>query len=250
MKHIYTILLLTVSLWFLSCENEDGFQFDDAGVSSSGSIAKFSIDQNYLYVVEKNALSIFDISNSDQIINIGKLDIFFTIETIFRLDNILYLGTTSGVLFYDISNPEAPKQISSYNHITACDPVVANSQYAFATLRAGRNCGNFGNFLDIIDISDITNPQLINSYPMTSPYGLGLMGNNLFVGEKENGMTWFDVSDVENIIEVAYFPDVHAIDFIIKDNHLTISTTNSLLQMELTATNQLVAISKIIYDGN
>ena len=250
MRHIYTILLLPIFLWFLSCQHEESFQFDDIGVSSSGSIAKFSIDQNYLYVVEKNALSVFDISNPNQIINVSKLDIFFTIETIFRLDTILYLGTTTGVLFYDISTPEYPKQISMYNHLTACDPVVANKQYAFATLRGGQNCGGTENLLDIIDISDIGNPKLITSYPMTSPYGLGLLGTNLFVGENYNGMSWFDVSDVENIIKVAHFPDIHAIDFIIKGNHITVSTPVSILQLELSATNQLVEISELMFENN
>jgi len=250
MRHLYTILLLSVFLWFLSCENEDGFQFDDVGVSSSGSIAKFSIDQNYLYVVEKNSLEIFDVSDQTQITSLGKLDLLQNIETIFRLDTIVYLGTTTGVLFIDISDPSTPFHISSYDHLTACDPVVANEQYAFATLRAGRNCGDAGNLLDIIDISDLSSPSLIKSYQMTSPYGLGLLGTNLFVGEKNNGMRWFDVSDVENIAELGYFPDIHAIDFIIKGNHITISTTESILQLELSTTNQLVKLSELMFENN
>ncbi len=250
MKPYKHILLIFLFVSLLSCEDEDAFQFDESNVSSAGSLARFHIDQNYLYVAESNALTIFDITNYDQVEKITKLIISNEVETIFRLDTILYLGTTTGVLFYDISTPSSPKIISTYEHLTSCDPVVANGLFAFATLRSGNNCGNGGDFLDIIDISDITDPKKIASYTMKSPYGLGLMGSNLFIGEKYNGMRWFDVSDVNNIVEMGYFPTIHAIDFIVKENKLTISTTVSLLQMELTASNELIVLSELLYAQN
>ncbi len=250
MSSFKSTILLFVLLFALSCEDGSNFQFDDINVSSSGSIAKFHIDQNYLYVVEDNALIIFDISDNTQANRLSKLILTNQVETIFKLDSVLYLGTTTGVLFYNISDPELPKLISTYEHLTSCDPVVANELYAFATLRSGRNCGIGNNMLEIINIADLTSPQLIASYPMTSPYGLGLLGNYLFVGEKDNGMRWFNISDVENVLELGYYPDIHAIDFIIKDNNITISTTKSLLQMKLTPLNELEVISELMYENN
>ena len=64
MNSFKSTILLFVLLFALSCEDGSNFQFDDVNVSSSGSIAKFYIDQNYLYVVENNALIIFDISDN------------------------------------------------------------------------------------------------------------------------------------------------------------------------------------------
>ncbi len=246
-KHRYIFTLL-IGIG-VSCGSEGDFQFDDLNISKGGSMSQFYIEQNFLYVIEETTLSIFDIINSTPVL-IANLDIRSQAETIAKLNSTLLIGTTTGVLFYDVSNPESPFKISEYVHITSCDPVVSDGQYAFITLRSGRNCGEADNVLEIIDISDLKNPVLVSSYPMVSPYGLALMGTNLFVGESYNGMSWFDVSDVSNIILLKAYSEIMAIDFIVNGNDLTITTKNSLLQMKLTDTNELVKLSEMIYAEN
>ncbi len=242
------MLILLIALGY-GCGSDGDFQFDDLGISQGGSLAQFYIEENFLYVIEESSLSIFNISNDDPII-IAKIAIERQGETIAKLNNTLLIGTTTGVLFYDVSNPEAPSQISEYVHITSCDPVVSDGQYAFITLRSGRNCGGIDDVLEIIDITDLKNPTMVSSYSMDSPYGLALIGTNLFVGEKYNGMSWFDVSDVANITLIKKINDIKAIDFIANGNDLTITTTNSLLQMQLTNTNELIVLSEMIYAQN
>lgn len=231
------------------CASEGDFQFDDLGTSQGGSLAQFYIEQDFLYVIEESALSIFDITTDTPTV-IAKINIDRQGETIAKLGTVLLIGTTTGVLFYDVSNPEAPFQISEYAHITRCDPVVSDGQYAFITLRSGRNCGGNSDALEIIDISDLKNPRMVSSYSMSSPYGLALMGTNLFVGEKYNGMSWFDVSDVSNITLIEKINDITAIDFIVNGNDLTIATAYSLLQMQLTDTNELIQLSEFKYAEN
>ncbi len=246
-KHVFIFTLL-IALG-VSCGSEGDFQFDDINVSKGGSMSQFYIEQNFLYVIEETTLSIFDIINDTPSI-IAKVDIRMQGETIAKLNNTLLIGTTTGVLFYDVSNPEVPEQISEYVHITSCDPVVSDGQYAFITLRSGRNCGVADDVLEIIDISDLKNPVLVSSYSMVSPYGLALMGTNLFVGELYNGMSWFDVSDVTNIVLLKSYSEIMAIDFIVNGSDLTITTKNSLLQMQLTETNELVKLSEMVYAEN
>jgi len=203
------------------CASEGDFQFDDLGTSQGGSLAQFYIEQDFLYVIEESALSIFDITTDTPTV-IAKINIDRQGETIAKLGTVLLIG----------------------------NPVVSDGQYAFITLRSGRNCGGNSDALEIIDISDLKNPRMVSSYSMSSPYGLALMGTNLFVGEKYNGMSWFDVSDVSNITLIEKINDITAIDFIVNGNDLTIATAYSLLQMQLTDTNELIQLSEFKYAEN
>lgn len=230
-----TVLAITFSLFVFSCEEEVGFDFGEGGISNSGSIAMFYIDQQYLYVISQdgsdNTLSIFNVSEDNAISITSQTSISNDVETISKLGDVLYLGTTTGVLFYDVADPNNPYNLSTYEHVTGCDPVVSDGEYAYTTLRSGRTCGGGTDFLDIIDISNIESPQLVNSIQLTSPYGLAIVGDNLFVGEKENGMHWYNVKDKKEIIEIAYFEDIKAIDFIPNgDNNLIINTEGAILQ--------------------
>ncbi len=233
----------------LGCGSEGDFKFDDLGVSKAGSMAQFYIDPSYLYVVEQTNLSVFDITKAQPLL-IAKTKLPWMSETIFKLNDILMIGTTTGVLFYDVSNPQNPTLLSDYAHITSCDPVVSNGQYAFVTLRSGRTCGPAADELQVLDITDISKPELIGSYPMLSPYGLAIMGNNLFVGEGSFGMRWFDISNILELTEVETIREIEALDFIVNGNNITINTKNSLLQMELTPSNELVKISEMFYADN
>ncbi|MGL1885080.1 MAG: hypothetical protein OCD76_01100 [Reichenbachiella sp.] len=244
-KIVYIILLGIVTL--SSCdEDADSFSFDNSGVSTSGSIAKFYIEQDHLFVIEEGSLSVFDISNTTSVSRLSKTFVNREVETISKLGDVLFLGTTTGVLFYDVTDAGSPKSISTYDHITGCDPVVSDGQYAYTTLRSGRNCGGGGNFLDIIDISDLRYPKLISSIQLVSPYGLAIVGDNLFVGEGREGMRWFDVSDKQNVKEIGRYADIKAIDFIPNGEELIVSTSESLLQMAY-SDNDLRLISEIKY---
>ncbi len=248
-KRKFRFLLTAGFLVMLGCESEGDFQFDNLGVSKAGSMAQFYIDPSYLYVVEQTNLSIFDITKEQPLL-IAKTKLPWVSETIFKLNDILMIGTTTGVLFYNVSNPQNPTLLSDYAHITSCDPVVSNGQYAFVTLRSGRTCGPAADELQVLDITDISKPKLIGSYPMLSPYGLAIMGNNLFVGEGSFGMRWFDISNILELTKVETIREIEALDFIVNGNNITINTKNSLLQMELTPSNELVKISEMFYADN
>jgi hypothetical protein len=93
----------------------------------------------------------------------------------------------NGMYIYDIKNPASPTFISVYQHVTACDPVVAQGNYAYVTLRSiptNNWCNRGVNRLDIINISNPYSPQIANTYPMTQPGGLGVKDNYLFVCDK------------------------------------------------------------------
>jgi len=88
-------------------------------------MARFAIVGNYLYAVDNNTLKVFDISVPAYPVYLKSKNIGNGIETIFPKDSLLFIGTQIGMLIFELTNPTNPLQISSYQHIYSCDPVVA-----------------------------------------------------------------------------------------------------------------------------
>jgi len=121
------------------------------------------------------------------------------IETLFPMAGNLFIGSNSGMLIYDISNPEVPEYRSTFTHAKACDPVIVSGNIAYVTLHDGSECQGFVNQLDVIDVSDINNPSLIKSFPMNNPHGLSIVDKTLYLCEGQSGLKTFDISDNNNI---------------------------------------------------
>tara|TARA_R110001583_G_scaffold163880_1_gene316328 strand:+ start:9464 stop:10744 length:1281 start_codon:yes stop_codon:yes gene_type:complete len=211
--------------------------FDTALASASaestgqgGSLARFKIVNDYLYAVDSHNINIFNIDNLESPVELKDIYAGFDIETIFNRDNYLFLGSMSGMFIYDISDPATPKFISEFQHGTACDPVVVDDNYAYITLRAGNFCGAFESSLEIVDISDIYNLELVKSYAMDNPYGLGIKDNLLFICDGTSGLKVYNKSDVENLEHIKTFKNITAFDVIPMENNLLLIGDNTLFQ--------------------
>lgn len=172
------------------------------GVSSAGiggSMAGFTVTGNYLYAISGLTLKVFEISNASNPQRGNSISLNNIPETLFIYGSKLFIGTTTGMLVYDISTPHLPQYLSLFAHARSCDPVVVSGNYAYVTLRGGNSCGGFSNQLDVIDISNIENPTLIKSYSMTEPYGLGIDNSTLFVCDGNAGLKVYDASDPNTI---------------------------------------------------
>ena len=145
------------------------------GAGTGGSMSRFMLNNQFLYVISiPSRLKTVEVSSEKEMVVMDSLDVSRNMETLFKYHNHLFIGTTTGMLIYDISNPVKPEKVSEYDHITACDPVVVDGRYAYVTLRTGTTCANGQNLLDVIDISSIENPYLVKSYPLFNPHGLGI----------------------------------------------------------------------------
>jgi len=182
-----------------------------------GSMARFITYDDYLYALESTyKLKCIDISNTDQVEVKSEQSLWGNVETVFIADQHMYVGTSSGMHILSLDEPVSPNLISTYQHITACDPVVVEGDWAFVTLRSGNLCGGNQNLLEVVNISDKYAPEREASFGMKSPYGLGIDNGILFVCEGENGLRVFDATDVNNITQhqMANFPGIHAYDVI------------------------------------
>ncbi len=218
------------------------------GAGVGGSMARFMLNEQYLYVIAiPSRLKTVDVESASQMSIIDSVDVPRNMETLSILGNNLFIGTTTGLLIFDLVNPQKPNQISSYDHLTACDPVVVDGQYAYVTLRTGTMCTNGQNLLEVIDISSVTNPYLVKSYPMFNPHGLGIDGNLLFVCDGAAGLKIYDKTDPLEIItnQLTHYPEIDTYDVIPLNNILMLVGTGGIYQYDYSDPDNIIQISHI-----
>lgn len=232
----------------IGCDQNANFGPDGfiLGTSEGGSTAKFAISGNYLYSIDNTTLSTFDISDETEIQFLNKIRLnTIQLETIFPYGDQLYLGSTTGVLIISLADPAAPAFLSEYQHVLSCDPVVTNGEHAFVTLRSGNNCGQVDDELQVIDLTNILNPQIVGSYPLSSPRGLALNGNILYVCD--DGIKVFDVSDVTNVQLINQIPNIPANDVIYYNNQILVTADNGFYQFNVVDHSNFVNIGHFEY---
>jgi len=168
-----------------------------------GSLAVFALKGNYLYTVDNSTLHVFQITDPSNPVKVNSKSIGFNIETLFSLNDLLFIGSSSGMYIYNIENPENPTFMSESQHFTACDPVVANNTHAFVTLHSNTFCGNNTNALLVYDIASLYNPVLIHQRTLVSPKGLALFDDYLVVCDDE--LKIFDISNPAQPVLVRSF---------------------------------------------
>ena len=193
---------------------------NDSQVGQGGSLARFKIVNDYLYVVDSHTINVFEISDLENPKDLEDIYAGFDIETIFNRGNNLFLGSMRGMYIYDITSPATPTFISEFQHGTACDPVIVDGDYAYVTLRGGNNCGATESGLFIVDISDITTPVLATSYAMDEPYGLGIKENKLFICDGKFGLKVYDKTNIDNLVSLNHYENIITFDVIPMDETL------------------------------
>ncbi len=213
-----------------------------------GSMARFALYQNYLYTTENSRLSIFDIQQLDRPQKMGQVFLKGMAETIFVYDDHLFFGTQNGMLIYDLVSPMLPKFRGMLSHITACDPVVVDKGYAYVTLRSGNSCRSTVNQLDVVKLNDTyTQTNLIASYPMFNPHGLGIDDEVLFICDGTAGLKVYNVADKKKIKQnlIASFPDIHAYDVIPMGKYLFLIGKDGFYQYDYSDLKNIKEVSKI-----
>lgn len=233
------------ALGFAACESDfemskDGFS---GGSGVGGSTARFTIAGDYLYVTDYRSIITYDITDPESPKESGMYSHWNEIQTLFAADGYLYAGGPSGMDIYSLDNPSDPLWISTYWHIYSCDPVVVHGNTAYVTLHTEDSpCGRNADELHIIDITDRENPEVIEIYPMTSPRGLAVHSDTLFLCD--NGLKVYDVSDPYEIKLLQHFRDVDAQDVIFHNNRLILIGGDGLYQYAL-ENDKLVLIGRI-----
>ena len=212
--------------------NSSGVFFDKSGaptssvISSSsntgvgGSFARFTVVNDYLYVVDQASLKSYLVSKPENPVLKHTNQLGWGIETIFPYKDKLFIGSNAGMYIFDNSRPETPVLQSVFEHARACDPVVVSGNTAYVTLRDGSECRGYVNQLDVIDITNVLNPKLVKSYAMKHPHGLSVSGSNLFLAEGIYGFKVLDVTDALQVFQIGAVTGKHSYDMISLNNDI------------------------------
>jgi hypothetical protein len=185
-----------------------------SGTGVGGSFARFTVVNDYLYVVNQSTLKSYSVTNPNnpELKHTNQLN--WGIETIFPYKDKLFVGSNAGMYIFDNSRPEAPVLLSVFEHARACDPVVVNGNTAYVTLRNGNECNGFINQLDVVDIENVLKPRLIKSYPMENPHGLSVYDDRVYLAEGVHGFKVLDVANPEKINTITQVKENHSYDMI------------------------------------
>lgn len=164
-------------------------------VGVGGSMARFTIVNDYLYAVSSSELYSLSLTDPAAPQLTATKSMGWNIETIYPFHDRLFIGSQTGMFIYSLADPASPTQLSQFAHATSCDPVIADENYAYVTLRAGTTCNGTINQLDVLDISNLSAPVLRKTVPMVNPHGLAKDGNQLFICDGKEGLKLFDATE-------------------------------------------------------
>jgi hypothetical protein len=236
--------LAIIWAFVVSCESDSTVDLQ-SGSGQAGSMTRFAVAGNHLYLLESTSIKVFTIADST--LAMGEtVYVRAGIETIFANGEYLYLGANNGMYIYSIADPARPAFVFQYEHIVACDPVVVQGNRAYITMRSGNGCNRASNALEIVDISDPYSPVLIKNYPMSSPHGLAVDGTMLFVCEGEYGLKVFDITEEQAIVLLHSNEDFFAYDVIARQGVATVTGSDGIFQFSYrNAQNTVSLLSKI-----
>jgi hypothetical protein len=236
-------------IMFLDASNASGASsgVSGSGTGFGGSMARFGIKDKVLYIVDQNTLKVFDITDKTSPVKMGDFYPGWNIETMFLTENNMFLGTTTGMIIYDISVPLVPAAKTFFNHATSCDPVIVDDTLAYVTLRSGTTCGGNVNCLDVINIKRINSPLLVATFSLTNPHGLGKAGDLLFICDGDAGLKIFDASDPVSLGSrlIYTYPNINAYDVIPVGDLLVMIGDDGLYQYSYSDIQHITLLSRI-----
>ena len=210
-----------------------------------GSMARFAISFAHLYAVTTSSLISLDLVNPEKPVWKSTTTLPWGVETIYPFKDKLFIGANSGMHIFTIDNPASPTKAGTFAHARVCDPVIADDNYAYVTLRSGTICEGFTNQLDVVNIANIFSPSLVKSYPLTNPRGLDKDGKYLFVCDGGDALKVLDASNVTNVTVVKTISIKDPFDVICWNKVAIVSAADGLHQFDISNINNIKQLSFI-----
>jgi hypothetical protein len=219
-----------------------------SGVGAGGSMARFGIKDNALYVLDQNTLEVFDITDKTDPVKINNISAGWNVETMFLTEETMFLGTTTGMVIYDITDPFSPVSRRFFTHARSCDPVIVDDTLAYITLRTGTSCGGSLNSLTVVNVKNLDSPVQVSSYGMKNPHGLGKKGDLLFICDGSDGLKVYDASDPRHITNhlIYRYQNIDAFDVIPVGNILILIGDDGLYQYDYSNVTNISLLSSIL----
>ena len=215
-------------------------------IGIAGSLSRFAQLSQRLYTVSQSDLKVFNVQQAAAPRYVQSIALSQSnIETIFPYKNNLFIGSMVGMFIYNASNPDQPTFLSQFTHVRTCDPVIADGDYAYVTLRGGGFCGGFTNRLDIMNLKDLLHPVPVRSYPLSGPQGLSKDGYLLFICDGRDGLKLFNAGDPYNLSLLSQVKGFQPTDVIALGGIAIVTAKDGLYCIDYSDVNNAKIASKI-----
>jgi hypothetical protein len=246
------LVIACIALLYTACSKENA-ALESTG--KSGSITRFAVYQNYMYVLNLNEVQTYDLTQKEKPVLVHRLPTDYGLETITIYDNTIFLGSRNALYILNISNPAVPAIQSKSDRLsdigfTGCDPVVVKGNYAYSTIKIIQNfCGSISaqSALVVYDISDKSAPFVVGTYPLEMPNGLGYKDNFLFIcDEGSDQLRVFNISNPLEITETSHsFPITDPYDLIIDGPKMIVSSKTDFQVFDISDIIQIKKLGQI-----
>ncbi len=245
MKNLINAIIAGLLLIMAGCTKEGMGGTNSTGVG--GSTARFTIVGNYLYVVDNTSLKVFDITNPAVApVMRSKTELGINIETIFPYQDKLFIGSSFSMFIYSLVDPVNPFKLAEaqYQFRMSCDPVVAKDSTAYATLNSSGPCGGGVSALVVYDIKNISNPVFKTQVLHSTPLGLGISSNALYVCD--GGLYVYNINNTYNPQFVRKITGETFFDVIPYGDLLICQVQSGIALYDITDRHQPVFLSKVL----
>jgi len=232
MKPIAAIYFSLFAITLFSCEKtSDNKSANSTGVG--GSLAKFTIAENYLYAVSSHYLYTVDISDAAHPVKVDESPLNFDMETIYSYKNNLFIGSRTGLYIYSLDNPAKPVLKGEAKHGRSCDPVIANDSVSYSTLKGNTFCGPAESGLYVYDVKNLDHPALMKTIQIAEPIGLGMADSALYVSCANEGLKVYSIVNAFNPVERETIAGYYFIDLIPYNNLLIGWVSNGIVLYDI-----------------
>lgn len=236
------LVLITVS-----CTKDGSESKDSTATGTGGSLARFTIAANHLYLADYASLEVYDLADPANPAKKTSVNIGFLVETIYPYLDKLFIGSRDGMFIYSIADPSHPVKLGEARHVRSCDPVVANDTIAYVTLQGGSACGPAQDGLYVYDIKNITTPVQKSLFPLSTPLGLGLKDSVVFVCRGSSGLSLVNVKNPASPKMMYTVTDGNFKDVIPYDNLLIGYVSTGLLIYDISDLNKIKKVGVVDY---
>ncbi len=151
----------------------------------------FSLDNNLAYIGAEDSVAIYDVSDFQSQLQVGRIDSIDAAMSISLRDGVAYVSTyNNGVWAYNVSNPQAPSLISKTLPGTRSGPLAfAGDKAIVPDLYSGAH---------IVDFSNVASPLVLNSFANHTPLDTKIVGQYALATVGKAGLDLVDISDASN----------------------------------------------------
>ncbi len=240
--HLFIVILICLS----GCSKESNTTTSNNSSGSGGSLAKFAIANNFLYVVDMYTLKCYSLSDQQSPSLTKTIELNWNVETVFPYNENLFIGTTNGMYVLSIKDPGNPEKLGQVAHLRSCDPVVANDSLAFVTLRGGTPCGPATEGLYVYNTKDPLNPHEIKILPISTPHGLGLRDTIVYVCRMQDGLSIINVKKPDDPKIIKTIKGDNFQDVIPYNNLLITYVSNGLVLYDISTPAEPQEVTRLV----